>query len=179
MPDKKVTPREAAIAVLKKAEELYKASSLAKAEKPLEKKYEGFKAVEASAAKSGASDPAAVAAAVGRKKYGKEAFQNAAAKGKKMKKSDEAGANPDEKEDAALGEKVEQDVQQHEEGNEDPAHEMPMKGHIKLAKFVGRMEAKRDMKKDEGQTLGGAIGYPGANPTAPMPAPTPVAKGSK
>lgn len=52
----------------------------------MEKKYEGFKAVEASAAKSGASDPAAVAAAAGREKYGKEAFQHAAAAGKKMGK---------------------------------------------------------------------------------------------
>src|SRR5277367_6749266 len=106
MSEKKVTPREAAIQVLKKAEELYKASILAKAEKPLEKKYEGFKAVEESARKSGASDPAAVAAAAGREKYGKEAFQHAAAAGKKMGKSDEAGNNPDQKADAALGEKV-------------------------------------------------------------------------
>lgn len=52
----------------------------------MEKKYEGFKAVEASAAKSGASNPAAVAAAAGREKYGKEAFQHAAAAGKKMGK---------------------------------------------------------------------------------------------
>jgi hypothetical protein len=52
----------------------------------MNKKYEGFKAVEASAAKSGASDPAAVAAAAGREKYGKEAFQHAAAAGKKMGK---------------------------------------------------------------------------------------------
>jgi hypothetical protein len=52
----------------------------------MNKKYEGFKAVESSAAKSGASDPAAVAAAAGRKKYGKEAFQHAAAAGKKMGK---------------------------------------------------------------------------------------------
>ena len=101
MSNKQFTPKEAAIAVLKKAEEMYKNSSLAKAEskhdrcvkdveqnspgvknahavcvaegvkpakwekseKPMEKKYEGFKAVEESAAKSGASDPAAVAAA--------------------------------------------------------------------------------------------------------------------
>lgn len=52
----------------------------------MEKKYEGFKAVEESARESGAKDPAAVAAAVGRKKYGKEAFQHAAAKGHKMGK---------------------------------------------------------------------------------------------
>lgn len=41
-----------------------------------------FAAVEASAAKSGARDPAAVAAAVGRAKYGKAKFQSLAAKGK-------------------------------------------------------------------------------------------------
>ena len=89
-----------------------------------------------------------------------------------MHKSDEEGNNPDEKADAELGEKVEQDVHEHEESNEDPGHEMPMKGHIKLAKFMGRMEHKRGMKKNDGQTLGAAIGFPGAAQTAPMP-PTP------
>ena len=44
-----------------------------------------FKAVEASAAKSGARNPAAVAAAVGRKKYGKAAFQAMAAAGRKRR----------------------------------------------------------------------------------------------
>ena len=47
--------------------------------------YEGFKAVEASAAKSGARNPAAVAAAVGTKKYGRKAMQKAAASGKSLK----------------------------------------------------------------------------------------------
>jgi hypothetical protein len=42
-----------------------------------------FKAVEKTAAASGARDPAAVAAAAGRKKYGKKKFQALAAKGKK------------------------------------------------------------------------------------------------
>src|SRR5580698_7866249 len=105
----KYSPRQVAAEVLKKflslsikAEQEGK-TSLFKSEE-MNKKYEGFKAVEASAAKSGASDPAAVAAAVGRKKYGKEAFQHAAAEGKKMKKDE---SNPDEKEDAKLGEKVE------------------------------------------------------------------------
>ena len=46
-----------------------------------------FKAVEKSAAKSGARDPAAVAAAVGRKKYGKAKFQKLAAKGRARKKT--------------------------------------------------------------------------------------------
>lgn len=42
-----------------------------------------FKAVEASAAKSGARNPAGVAAAVGRRKYGKAAFAAMAAAGRK------------------------------------------------------------------------------------------------
>lgn len=44
-----------------------------------------FKAVEASAAKSGARNPAAVAAAAGNRKYGKAAMQKLAAAGRKRK----------------------------------------------------------------------------------------------
>lgn len=47
--------------------------------------YMGFEKVEESAAEGGARNPAAVAASVGRKKYGKGKFQKAAAAGKKMK----------------------------------------------------------------------------------------------
>ena len=47
-------------------------------------KYMGFKKTEKAIAKSGAKDPAAVAASIGRKKYGKEKFQKAASAGKKM-----------------------------------------------------------------------------------------------
>jgi hypothetical protein len=42
-----------------------------------------FKQVEASAAKSGAKDPAAIAAAVGMKKYGKAKMEALAKAGKK------------------------------------------------------------------------------------------------
>lgn len=48
-------------------------------------KYMGFSAVEKSAAASGARNPAAVAAAAGRDKYGAKAFNKAAAAGKSMK----------------------------------------------------------------------------------------------
>lgn len=41
-----------------------------------------FKAVEKSAAKSGAKDPAAVAAAVGRKKFGEDKMEKLSLKGK-------------------------------------------------------------------------------------------------
>ena len=44
-----------------------------------------FAAVEADAAASGARDPAAVAAAVGRRKYGKARFQKMAAAGRKRR----------------------------------------------------------------------------------------------
>lgn len=51
-----------------------------------------FKAVEASAAKSGASDPAAVAASVGMKKYGKAAMAKMAAAGRKKAAPKKSGA---------------------------------------------------------------------------------------
>lgn len=47
--------------------------------------YIGFAKLKARiAAKGGVSNPGAVAAAIGRKKYGKSRFQSYAAKGKKM-----------------------------------------------------------------------------------------------
>ena len=52
----------------------------------LDEKYMGFaKLKNKIAAKGGVSDPGAVAASIGRKKYGKERFQKAATKGKKMR----------------------------------------------------------------------------------------------
>ena len=51
----------------------------------LDEKYQGFKKTVAAIKKGGsARDPKAVAAAIGRKKYGKEKFQKAAAAGKKL-----------------------------------------------------------------------------------------------
>lgn len=47
--------------------------------------YQGFEAVRRGAAVGGARDPDAVAAEAGRRKYGKERFQRAAAAGKKMR----------------------------------------------------------------------------------------------
>lgn len=56
-------------------------------EEEMNERYMGFKKLKASiAAKGGARNPAAVAAAIGRKKYGKEKFQAMAAAGKKSMK---------------------------------------------------------------------------------------------
>ncbi len=132
MSDKKFTPREAAVAVLKKAEELYKASSLSKAEKPMKKD-------------GPMPSPSPGPATMGGAPVGSTSLGSLI--GNPFGKSSETGQNPDAAADAALGEKVEQDVQQHEAQNADPAHEAPMKGHIKLAKFMGRMEHKKSIRK--------------------------------
>ena len=155
MSDKKVSPREAAVMVLKKAEELYKASSLAK------------------------GDWAKIHSKLKRDGYSEESADkiDGAIKAK-MNKSDEQGSNPDAAADAQLGEKVEQDVQEHEQGNADPAHAEPeMKGHIKLAKFMGRMEAKREMKKTD--EMAAPAPQAAAPPPAMPPSMPPMAKGSK
>lgn len=47
--------------------------------------YIGFKKLEQKVAASGARNPGAVAAAIGRRKYGKKAFQKAAASGHSMR----------------------------------------------------------------------------------------------
>lgn len=53
------------------------------------KAYVGFEKLKGKlASEKGVDNPAAVAASIGRKKYGKKQFQNAAAEGKKMKKSE-------------------------------------------------------------------------------------------
>ena len=56
------------------------------AKQVLQEKYIGFDKLKAKiGAKGGVKNPGAVAAAIGRKKYGKSKFQHAAAKGKKMR----------------------------------------------------------------------------------------------
>jgi hypothetical protein len=59
----------------------------------LNEKYMGFKKVAAAAKAGGAENPEAVAASIGRKKYGKEKFQKAAAAGKKLGESNNPFAN--------------------------------------------------------------------------------------
>lgn len=50
----------------------------------LDEKYEGFEKLKGELAAKGAKDPAALAAYIGRKKYGKAKFQKAAATGHKL-----------------------------------------------------------------------------------------------
>ena len=60
------------------------AESMETVEGKLHEKYMGFKKVAAAAKAGGAKDPEAVAASIGREKYGKKKFQQAAATGKKL-----------------------------------------------------------------------------------------------
>ena len=61
------------------------AEAVAQVEQQLNEKYMGFKKLEKSiAARGDVKDSGAVAASIGRKKYGKEKFQKAAAAGKKL-----------------------------------------------------------------------------------------------
>lgn len=84
------TPKEAAQRIYESVEAKGSVLEGVKSvESKLNEKYMGFKAVEKAAKKGGAENPAAVAASIGRKKYGKTAFQKAAAAGKKMGEGEE------------------------------------------------------------------------------------------
>jgi len=69
------------------------AEAVKQVEEALTEKYMGFKKTVAAIKKGGsADDPEAVAASIGRKKYGKAKFQKAAASGKKLGESPKDGA---------------------------------------------------------------------------------------
>ena len=73
------------------------AEAVARVEQQLAEKYMGFKKTAAAVAKGGSADnPEAVAAAIGRKKYGKEKFQKAAAAGKKLGEGSEDHGDEDD-----------------------------------------------------------------------------------
>jgi hypothetical protein len=151
MADKKYSPKEAAIAVLKKAEDLYKSSTLAKGD---------WAKIHSKLKREGYSEESAdkIDGAI-KAKMGKSETPI-----QKMGMSEE---NPDAEADAALGEKVEQDVEQHEKENDAPEHRE--KGHIKLAKFMGAMEAKRG-NRPGAMEKAAPMAAPAAAP-APMAAP--------
>jgi hypothetical protein len=89
MTEQKTTPLIEAFLKLHDAEKKYGNPFVAAVkinEKTVNEKYMGFKKLEKSIASKGdVKDPAAVAASIGREKYGSEKFQKAAAAGKKMK----------------------------------------------------------------------------------------------
>lgn len=80
------------------------AEAVRKVEEALTEKYMGFKKTVDAIKKGGSADnPEAVAASIGRKKYGKEKFQKAAAAGKKLGESpNEDVLSPKQKEFAKL-----------------------------------------------------------------------------
>lgn len=153
--DKKISAKEAGIAVLKKFEQL-----LVKAEK--EGKHIGWAKLHSKLEREGYSKESAdkidgaIKAKMGKsdmKKDLEDSSSDDMNPGSNMDKSDEP-KNPDEKADADLGEKVENDVEQHMQENkaaeEQESHKIiendHVKGHIKLAKFMGHIEGKRSSK---------------------------------
>lgn len=125
------SPREAAVAVLNKAKEmLEKSSVMAKSEKPKGE-------IEPKEKEQAPSDNV--------EQTNKDAVP------RDGNQPEETEKNPDAKEDAKLGENVESLVEEHEKENpeaeaEEGHHLGEIKGHLKLAKFIGRMEHKRSNK---------------------------------
>lgn len=124
MSNKKISPREAAILVLKKAEELYKASTLAK------------------------GDWAKIHSKLKREGYSEESADkiDGAIKAKMGKSEDlkKDAPMPSPTPSPAPMPTINQQI-----GNpfgKAEGGEAPMKGHIKLAKFMGAMEAKRGQR---------------------------------
>jgi hypothetical protein len=174
--EKKYNEREAAVAVLKKAEEMLKSSTLAKKHQhigwdKLHSKIEGEGYSKESADKIAGAIKAKVhpahkseemsKAQVPWSKPEKDADQHAEGKGPKGE------IHPKEKEEAPSDEVRDQKDPQHNpkeeaEGNNELAGTTPtqvgedgknvpgydeMKGHLKLAKFIGWKEHKRSAKK--------------------------------
>lgn len=171
--EKKYAAKEVAFAVLKKCAEVYEAKVLSKEEKAvaeammkneaLDKNWDSMVHHLESKEGGGHSKKSAekIAGYINNKyvhHYRKS----------EMDKSEEGtdqkveSANPDkvprdgneEQKSQSLGEKLEAVVDQHlaEHGHKEveEEHEENMKGHLKLAKFMGRMEQKREGKKSEG-----------------------------
>lgn len=98
----------------------------------MSKGYEGFKAVEESAKEGGAKDPAAVAAAVGMKKYGKGKMEEMAHEGKKAPEMEKAYENSMTKsEKLAKKQGVPEGVDP--EKHEDCVHDVKAEGHGKVS----------------------------------------------
>ena len=137
-------------------EEVEARGDIMEAVRSLEEKYMGFKKTVAAVKKGGsAEDPEAVAAAIGRKKYGKEKFQKAAAAGKKLGEA----AKPDYIDLDKDGDKKEsmkkaaKDAKKKavKEGEYDPAPIDPaaVEKRKRLQAIKDRQEAERAEKGDD------------------------------
>ncbi len=195
MSDKKYTPAEAAMAVLKKAQELYKESILSKAEKigqfgqrDLRRETGHEKGVhmpvgEGSKSSAGMgvlhSQPGKLNPQEGIE-HAKKMHQNVLSQMKQIKPNLDKSEDPltsvaGDRAKRAVGYKEGGDTLSHKIASEgskeahkerlagiktapkpnlDKNEECGMKGHIKLAKFMGRMEAKRGEKSkmEKGET---------------------------
>jgi hypothetical protein len=157
--DKKYSAKEAALAVLKKAEEVIQKSELMKS-KPFEK-FKNDKIHSSKSNKAGVSGQSAQGSHV---RYGGGMAMDAAVGEAKHRLANQrAMPKPKLDKSEALG-KAEQDVTppdavqkqpapaENYNGNPAPGAEPQnlgetYKGHIKLAKFIGRVEAKRGAKQ--------------------------------
>ena len=134
-------------------------------DKQLDEKYMGFSKLEKEIAKRGdVRDPGAVAASIGRKKYGKEKFQKAAAAGKKLGEQDDIQRprHPQELDYQAGPEDDEQYRRHH--GLDDPDRKRERKLRATDHKTLDRLErqavnrAKQiDEEPNEGNEFAGAL----------------------
>lgn len=160
MADKKFTPKEAAIAVLQKAEQLYKSSNLAKAD-TINKPVKQMSSFTHDSEKRGSGHNLGGVSEAGeelreRKRMGlsqrptikehKRIFSDMKSmpkpkldKSEELKKGDMPAASPSPAPTPMPT--INQQI-----GSPFGKSEAPMKGHIKLAKFMGAMEAKRGQR---------------------------------
>jgi len=134
MSDKKYSPKEAALAVLKKAQELYNQTTLAKA---------------TTGRLGGRSDISGHEKGVHlpvRDLAGKQ--QGVSTMGTHVRSPSPGYSKDMARIHANVTHREMKDIKP----NLDKAEEMPMKGHIKLAKFMGRMEHKRGSQLDKAET---------------------------
>ncbi len=126
--------------------------------KKLDEKYMGFDKTVAAIKKGGsAENPEAVAAAIGRKKYGKEKFQKAAAAGKKLGESDLQMESWEAQLDAALMEGMEQHKPVEESEHVEECSDQPTGGN-EILKALAALLGTGGMHKASPMSVAGDTG---------------------
>jgi hypothetical protein len=126
--------------------------------KKLDEKYMGFDKTVAAIKKGGsAENPEAVAAAIGRKKYGKEKFQKAAAAGKKLGESDLQMESWEFQLNAALMEGLEQHTPVEESEHVEECGEQPTGGN-EILKALAALLGAGGMHKASPMSVAGDTG---------------------